>query len=120
MPKHTNVRMSPKIMRLLALLEKGPKYGRQFAMIAPDLFFCNDEINRDGTPNRRQSSVASIYSILKRAEQGGLIEEMKEFKPPSLVIEDDPVGARRKYYCITIRGKEMLNKTRELLNPTEA
>ncbi len=116
MARSNNVRMTPKMLRLLALLEQGPKYGRQFALIAPDLFFCNDEISRNGSMNRRSSPVSNIYSLLKRAEDGGLIEELKDFKAAANVLEDEAPSTKRKYYSITVQGKEMLSNARAIVN----
>lgn len=114
-----NIQISPRMMRLLVLLEKGPKYGRQFALIAPDMFFCNDELDREGKIGNRSANVANIYSLLKRAETAGLIEVLTDFVPPDVPENEENIHTRRKYYGLTVKGQERLSNMRAMVNGEE-
>ena len=108
------MRVTDKMLRLLSLLEQGPKYGMQFETLAPDLFFSEKKIGRVNGHQIQLARVQNIHVLLRRAAKNGLAEQMKDFKV-ARKEEDEPGVARRKYYAITLRGREVLKEARAML-----
>jgi PadR family transcriptional regulator, regulatory protein PadR len=79
---------------LLAILEDGPKYGRQIIGEARD--------RTDGYFDFREGS---LYPALHRLEQTGLV--VGEFAP------SDAGGPRRRYYRLTDEGHRQLAAKRQ-------
>lgn len=105
---------TPRVLKLLKLLQGGPLYGKRIADLAPDMFFFETKLSSRGAV-QKNIGMTDIYSLLRRAEQAGIIEQLKNFRAPVADDESKNPVHRRKYYGITPDGRAMLKATQDIL-----
>ena len=86
----TYLPLSPALWEILVALADGDKHG----------YAIGKEVSRR-TGGDVTLRATTLYSVLKRAEEDGLIEETRERPDPAL---DDE---RRRYYRLTDRGRKV-------------
>jgi DNA-binding PadR family transcriptional regulator len=109
---HSRIDYALRTLRLLALLEHAPKYGRQIAKVAPDVFFSDGRValkKQGGVPTQH------IYMTLIRLQAAGLIQRVDDYKPPASL--EIPARSRRMivWYGLTTLGRRTLREAREAL-----
>jgi DNA-binding PadR family transcriptional regulator len=109
---HWRIRQALRTLRLLTLLEHAPKYGRQIAKIAPDLFFADGRVDL-GKP--KSVPTQYIYLTFMRLQAAGLIERVENYKPPASI--EIPARSRRLvvWYGLTPAGRRVLREARDSL-----
>jgi DNA-binding PadR family transcriptional regulator len=97
----THLPLSPALWEILVALADGDKHG--YAIGKDVARRTNGDVTLRAT---------TLYSVLKRAEEDGLIEETRTRPDPSL---DDE---RRRYYRLTDRGRKVAVAESERLATT--
>lgn len=110
---HSQISYALRALRLLAILEHAPKYGRQLARIAPDLFFSDPHVLVGEKPDRVRSQ--HIYMTLSRLMKAGLIQRRENYTPPATV--EIPSRFRRGivWYELSPNGRKTLRESRTAL-----
>lgn len=106
------MRINSKIIKILALLEQGPKYGRQIVEMAPELFYDTSKISVVNGKPATAVVLSNVYSLLNRMEKGGVIKHMAGFHPE---VDTHGQVKTRKWYSITSTGRKELADARSAL-----
>lgn len=104
--------INAKALTVLTLLETGPKYGTQFAKLEPDVFATEFKIEF-GMRKPAATRPQNIYPIIRRLRNEGLIEEIDVSR-----VANEVQDSKRKYFCLTVKGREFLDITRRMLQKT--
>lgn len=106
------VRISASQLRILAVIDRGPTYGRKLAEEHPRLF-ASGSVAHDGSlllDSKR------VYDSLKRLADRGFIEPIPHYRPPGSPARQAYRGhAKAKWYRLTRQGREVLADNRQTL-----
>lgn len=101
--------LTPKVMRIMSLIEQQPRYGKELLDIDPECF---------ATPAFPEPALPRVYQALRSMERRGLIERVHNYKPPkSRPSEHHQTRALAVWYRLTAYGKSELALARALLAP---
>lgn len=113
-PRLPNLVPTPRLLKLLRLLKDGPQYGARLAELAPDMFFSTETLSKSGRLSAPRGAT-NVYILLRRAKNAGVIEEVSNYSVKAADDESQAIMDKRKYYTITLRGRELLKQTAQIL-----
>lgn len=97
-------------LKILAILDKGPSYAASMLESHPELV---------GTKKEGADVVivdpGALYTKLKRMVGRGLIERIRNFKPPHPELFSRQTRSRAVWYRLTTKGREVLQEHRRAI-----
>lgn len=101
------VGLTPKVIRILSLLEREPLYGKLIADTHPECFI---------TPKHQEPGPAAVYRMMFSLEKRGLIERIHNYIPPRRRRRTHhQTISRAVWYRLTEKGQKDLDEARSIL-----
>lgn len=99
-------------VRILVLLENGPKYAQMMMEMDPEAFMTETPA---GTKILKPNLVYQRLMVMKAQE---LVEDADDYKPPEKYKDiTEAVGKRVQWVRITNKGRQVLKAWREAVRP---